>query len=120
MGCVSFWSGLKERPQRFRFSYAALASSYSPHTLLNEVCGALEGQDLGLGTKRAETHDFGRLRQEGFPLGGRPEHEHDHLISCELTPSGIKPDDRFLLFRAQQDHVVIRSHHDLARPLGVI
>jgi hypothetical protein len=84
------------------------------------VCGSIERQDLGLGSERSEAYRFGRLIQEGLPVGRRPEHEHNHLVSLELAPAGVEPDDRFLLFRAQQDHVVIRRHDDLARPLGMI
>lgn len=57
--------------------------------------------------------------EQTLPLLHSVEYERHEFGPLELAPSWVNPDHWLILFRAQEDHVVIRRDHDLVRLPGV-
>lgn len=93
----------------------SLARLQSPHPLQDEIPGSIEFEHFRFRAQDMEAYRSFRGGEQTLPLLDPPEHERHELRALELTSTWVDPDDRLVLLRTEQDHVVVRRNDDLIR-----
>lgn len=83
------------------------------------MSGAFECENFVLGSKYVYTDWIGRLTETILPVFDMEKDQRYEFCSLELPATWINPDDRLILFCAQENHVVVRGHNHLIRPFCV-